>query len=1576
MGASAALAADPGRAPSTAAQSASAKRYGDLPLSFEPNQGQIADHAREKSNAQFANQQVRFVSRGSGYSLFLTQSGAVLAFSRDAHSDSVLQMQLAGSDSAAHIEGLDQLPGTSNYFSGNDSTRWHTGIPTYSRVKYNNIYPGISLVYYGNQRQLEYDFVVAPGADPRQIRLAISGAQKLSVDASVNLVLHNAAGEVQFLAPNVYQQIAGQKKEISGRWTLSANHTAGFRIGDYDRAQPLVIDPVLIYSSFLGGSQKNVLNKIVVDAAGNAYVAGYTTSGDFPAAPTPLVTTFGGGAQSRGAFVAKIDPTGSNLLYTTFLTGSGDDEATSLAVDKSGNVYLAGNTHSTDFPTRNALQPTCATHASSGCSSAFLTKISQTGDSLLFSTYLGGSGGESARGLVVEASGSAYLAGVTSSLDFPATSGAAQTKCGGVCQQNAFIAKFSPSGAKLAYATYIGGSAVDDTADLALDSSGNAYLVGHTTSPDFPLAAPYQKSCTIDATSSSKACVATAFVTKLKADGSSLVYSTYLGGSLGSQATAIAVDALGSAYVTGSTPSPDFPVLNPFQKSCGLDSASGKCSLDAFLTKFAPSGKTLVYSTYFGGSGHDEATGIAVDAAGNANIIGTTESSDFPTVKPEQPELKGDSDAFAVRFNPAGSALTFSTYHGGTATESGNSIALDAQGNVYLAGETTSPDFPTEHPFQSSCAGSCTSAFISKMAPPPVTVNPAPALTIVKAHTGTFTQGSTGTWTIVVNNTAPDSTTIAGLQVIDALPTGYTLATSTGANWTCVGTNALTCTSASTIAGGESYPTLTLNVNIPSTSPTTVNNTAIVSGGGALASASGSDNNVPVAQVPASLVAASGAGQSTPVGNNFLSGFSATVTDAANVPIQGVPVTFAAMSGPGNGTCFFARNSTLTVNSDLNGVAPTVTPCKANAVPVGYNVQASVTIAGVPTPNFAVNNTDFSPAFAPASADVAPGAAPAGVAIIASPINGYTPTSLTATSCMVIAGPTPVPTCSITSPITVGTPATVNFSTTGGAPAAYTVQATIHDSSPIPVTHTATLTLHIVQVTITSVPPSTIEVGQTAPFAASTAGLANTNVNWSTVGTGCFGVTCGSFNAAGPNAGTNYLAPPTTAPGLTVAIQASSAGDGTFTAVTGSIPITDYAVSLPGTTVIIPQTNPAATGASTLFANTVNPYAGIIATTVCSVLPTTGSLGPAPTCSVSTPAIPGSSAMAISTQANTPTGLYRMSVLATDNATAPVQHSTSPQALIVDCSFSLGSAGSFLPILNPATTTNNVTTPNSYSFGVTETAGGSNCAWGSSPVIGATIPASSTDGLVVLTTDTPGSIITSVNGFTQVTVDVTAPSIAAQSGSVTIPYFAPVNPGNTASLVLPVGLEAVIPINAVQAGNIAQFSLPVTIAAFGTLNVPNINLLGVTSVCSAVNSSGSDPNRLNFGITCTAAVSGNSVNLSVTLPADRTASATHDLHSSMMLLALGIGFPAIVFLSVGASAFASKNKKPGWNRLTCILGILLLLSLFVVAQACGGGSKAAIIPPNKYTLTLLGYATDSSNTVVGLDVFTILLTAN
>lgn len=922
-----------GKADQALGASDPARSYGDLPLRFEANRGQ-------------ADSRVLFLSRGSGYTFFLTPNESVLAFSSAQNANhsgpqpAIFHMRFEGS-SAASVSGVDRLPGASNYFIGQDPSRWLTAVPNYQKINYQNIYPGIDLVYYGNQHQLEYDFIVSPGADARLIRLSLEGARQVTLDSEGNLVLRSGDNAALLKAPVAYQEINGQKRKVAGEWRLTKGNTAEFHLAAYDRGKPLVIDPVLKYSSFLGGSQSNSLTKIAVDASGNTYVAGYTASGDFPAAPTPGSATFGGGANSRGAFVAKIDPTGSSLLYTTYLSGSGDQLATGLAVDSSGNVYVAGTTSSTDFPVLGALQPACAISASTGaCSDAFLTKIAPAGNGLVYSTYLGGTGDDSAAGLAVDVTGNAYVVGNTSSKDFPVTSGALQTNCAGACTQNAFVAKFSPQGESLSYSTYLGGSGSDSATGIALDAVGNVYLTGYTSSADFPLAGAFQKSCAPDQASTTTACMATAFVTKVKADGSGLAYSTYLGGSLGSKSAGIAVDSFGSAYITGSTQSADFPISkNALQKSCGMNHA--QCAVNAFVTKLTPSGDAAVYSTYLGGSNHDEAGGIAVDMAGNAHVVGQTASTDFPTVAPLQSKLKGASDAFVAVLNATGQALKFSTFHGGTSTETGTALALDGKGDVYVAGETSSTDFPTLKPFQSSCAGTCSNAFVSKMS----TNAPAgtPATILIQAGSGQSAVVSTAFATAFTVQVVDSSNTgVDGVTVTFAPVAG-----GTGASGTFSSSAVIT-----TAGGGlATAPTFTANAT---TGPYTV--TASIATAGVTPVTFNVSNT---ATAPSSISVKSGNGQSALISTAFAAPFVTTVLDSKNNAVQYAIVTYGAPASGASGTFSDSTTATTTATTGTGGSATPAT-FTANASAGAYTIVASV--SGVATnATFSASNTASAP---------------------------------------------------------------------------------------------------------------------------------------------------------------------------------------------------------------------------------------------------------------------------------------------------------------------------------------------------------------------------------------------------------------------------------------------------------------------------------------------------------------------------------------------------------------------------------------------------------------------------------------
>ncbi len=689
--------------------------YGKLPLSFEANQGQT-------------DPQVKFLSRGNGYSLFLTATEAVLVLKKtardnnahprllpsqainDQHKTSqssspatVLHMKLVGSNATAKIAGTGELPGKSNYLIGNNSNQWRTNLSNYTKVEYRDVYPGVDLVYYGNQRQLEHDFVVAPGADPKAIRLAFQGARKISVNSAGDLVLDTKEGEFQLKHLRVYQKVNGAEKKIAARYVLKGKRRVAFEVAEYDRHQPLVIDPVLSYSTFLGGNSYDGAYSIAVDASGNAYVTGWTSSTDFATTSGAFQTTFGGGDFNGDAFVTKLNPTGSTLVYSTYLGGSSNEYGHYIAVDASGNAYVTGVTSSTDFATTSgAFQTTYG----GGLSNGFVTKLNPTGSALVYSTYLGGNGGnDTGYGIALDASGNAYVAGLTESTNFPTTPGAFQTINGG--QRDAFVTKLNPGGSALVYSTYLGGSSDEEYGGLciAVDASGNAYVTGDTYSFDFPTTSGAFQ------TTHDGGGGADAYVTKLNPTGSALVYSSYLGGNSIDVSEGIAVDTSGNAYVTGGTTSTNFPTTS------GAFQTTNGGSYDAFVTKLDSTGSALIYSTYLGGNSIDFGTGIAVDASGNAYVTGATTSTNFPTTSGAFQTTNGGSyDAYLTKLNSTGNALIYSTYLGGNSQDAGDGIALDASGNAYVAGYVIgSANFPTTAgAFQVAYGGGYSDAFVAK----------------------------------------------------------------------------------------------------------------------------------------------------------------------------------------------------------------------------------------------------------------------------------------------------------------------------------------------------------------------------------------------------------------------------------------------------------------------------------------------------------------------------------------------------------------------------------------------------------------------------------------------------------------------------------------------------------------------------------------------------------------------------------------------------------------------------------------------------------------------------------------------
>ncbi len=677
----------PGFAAAAADQTKLAQSYGKLPLSFEANQGQ-------------SNAQVKFLAHGPGYALFLTPTEAVLSLkktqplskSRRGHSDkprdpkgTVLRMQWAGANPTPRVVGQEELPGKVNYLLGKDPSKWRTGVPTYAKVKYEAVYPGVDLLYYGNQRQLEYDLVLAPGADPDALTLSFEGADRLEVDTGGELVVHTAGGDLRMHKPLIYQEVEGVRRPIGGGYMRKNARQVGFQVAAYERARPLVIDPVLVYSTYLGGTDFDLGSGIAVDRFGQAYVTGVTDSD----------TMLGG---SGDALVAKLNRAGSQLVYSTYLGGSGHDLGIGIAVDRFGQAHVTGDTDSTDFPIQDPLQP-----ALGGCCDAFVAKLNRTGSKLVYSTYLGGTGFDDGSGIAVDRFGRAYVTGRTWSTDFP-TQDPLQPALGGL--SDAFVAKLNRAGSKLVYSTYLGGTDFDDGSGIAVDRFGRAYVTGRTFSTDFPIHNPLQSAL-------SGSFGPDAFVAKLNRAGSKLVYSTYLGGSDNDDGTDIAVDRFGRAYVTGSTFSTDFPIHNPLQSAL-----SGSFGPDAFVAKLNRAGPQLVYSTYLGGTGHDGGGGITVDHSGHAYVTGSTGSPDFPTENPLQSASGGGCcDAFMAKLNRTGSKLVYSTYLGGNGYDVGNGIAVDRFGQAYVTGDTNSTDFPIQNPLQSA-SGGFLDAFVAKICDP------------------------------------------------------------------------------------------------------------------------------------------------------------------------------------------------------------------------------------------------------------------------------------------------------------------------------------------------------------------------------------------------------------------------------------------------------------------------------------------------------------------------------------------------------------------------------------------------------------------------------------------------------------------------------------------------------------------------------------------------------------------------------------------------------------------------------------------------------------------------------------------
>ena len=707
--------------------------YSKLPVYFICNSGQF-------------DPKVKFYVKKPSQTLYFTEEGIIFDFLRwkmqklkdgaslkrfDQNTGRkaerlVFELKFQNPLNQVAIEGIERQDSKINYLIGNDISKWKTGVPTYKGIVYKGIYKNIDLRVFGNNKDIEYEFIVNPGGNPNDILLTYEGIESLTRNKEGELLIKTIFGEFKETRPYIYQE-KNEKRVVEGDFEIriSPNQTQtqefsyGFQITSYDPSYPLIIDPTLLYSTYLGGSAQDTGQGIAVDALGNAYVTGYTYSNNFPT-KNSYQENFAGG--SRDAFITKLSASGSSLEYSTYLGGRYDDTAYAVAVDGSGNAYITGYTESDNFPTKNAYQGTRNYQSYD----AFVTKLSASGSSLEYSTYLGGGYGEMGYGIAVDSSGNAYVTGHTGSSNFP-TKNAYQEKTGdGPSDVDVFITKFSTSGSTLEYSTYLGGSSSEYGQGIAVNDTGNTYITGRTGSSNFPTKNAYQGSHNV---------AFDAFITKLSASGSSLEYSTYLGGEWQDEANAIAVDGSGNAYITGVTQSIHFPTKNAFQQSCTCGSPT--YLYDIFITKLSASGSSLEYSTYLGGDYSENVYGIAVDSSGNAYVTGETWSSNFPTKNAYQENLSGVTDAFITKLSASGSSLEYSTYLGGGSYDGCFGIAVDSRGNAYVGGNTNSINFPTEGPYQGAFAG-VSDVVVVKLgiAPPTVTTTAVSDITATTATSG------------------------------------------------------------------------------------------------------------------------------------------------------------------------------------------------------------------------------------------------------------------------------------------------------------------------------------------------------------------------------------------------------------------------------------------------------------------------------------------------------------------------------------------------------------------------------------------------------------------------------------------------------------------------------------------------------------------------------------------------------------------------------------------------------------------------------------------------------------------------
>jgi hypothetical protein len=638
-----------------------------LPLSFVENRGQW-------------DERVRFRARQRGMTVFFTQDAFVLDLEQETRGAAVF-LSFESCSRAAVVEGITQLPGCFNYFRGGDPSRWRTGVRSYAAVGYRGLYPGVDLLVSEHDGRLEYDLHLEPGADLEHVVVRCAGADALRLGEDGSLVLTTAAGPVEQPKPTTYQiERTGARRPIDCSYRLLGEGRFGFEVVGRERDLPLVIDPGLVYSTFLGGSENELARAVALDDSGAAVVCGETESKNFPTKPGAYDRTFNG---DEDAFVTKFDPAGSTLLYSTFLGGKKGDYAYALALDAAGNAVVTGATESSDFPTTHGAFDT---KFNGGKNDVFVAKLDATGSALIYSTFLGGSddGGaedEQALALALDDRGDAFVSGYTYSADFPTTPGAYDRTLDG--EYDSFVSKLDPTGSTLLYSTFLGGSNERDYVyGIGVDREGAAVVGGYTDAADFPT--------TPGAFDTRFSGASDAFVTKLDPAGRTLLYSTFLGGSADDAILALALDESGAAVIGGFTNSDDFPTTKG-----AYDRTHGEGSFDGFVTKLSATG-SLVYSTFLGGAYIDQVNALALDASGAPVVAGITYSIDFPTTSDTQDDTyNGSYDAFVAKLDASGGKLLYSTFLGGSDGDYALAIALTPTGEAVVGGTTMSANFPT-----------------------------------------------------------------------------------------------------------------------------------------------------------------------------------------------------------------------------------------------------------------------------------------------------------------------------------------------------------------------------------------------------------------------------------------------------------------------------------------------------------------------------------------------------------------------------------------------------------------------------------------------------------------------------------------------------------------------------------------------------------------------------------------------------------------------------------------------------------------------------------------------------------------